>query len=109
LRIKIPLKKNDQFIILSISKTNYRTIIKIIEKVEVLHLMTSINKYLSIFKPKMYLDITVKKLLNHTSGNRFKRAVNSKPNPSFKYNNANYVLLGKIIEKVSGRRICLPN
>jgi CubicO group peptidase (beta-lactamase class C family) len=63
-----------------------------------------INKYLSGLNPKWSSDITVKNLLNHTSGIvDLNELLISKPNSSFKYNNANYVLLGKIIEKVSGR------
>lgn len=101
---KIPMKKNDQFIILSISKQITAVLLlRLIEKGSIT-LDAPINKYLSDLNPKWPLDITVKNLLNHTSGIEDLNApLAFKPNSSFKYNNGNYVLLGRIIEKVSGR------
>jgi D-alanyl-D-alanine carboxypeptidase len=101
---KTPIKNTDKFLILSISKQITAVLLlRLVESGKVV-LDKPIDSYLTELNPKWSSEITVKNLLNHTSGiEELTTSLLFKPNSGYKYSNANYVLLGKIIEKVSGR------
>jgi D-alanyl-D-alanine carboxypeptidase len=98
---KIFLNKEDKFIIMSNSKQI--TAVMILKEVEKgnIDLNISIKKYLPHLDLVWKDSITVHQLLNFTSGiDEINKPLIYKPGSDYNYNNANYALLGKILEKI---------
>jgi CubicO group peptidase (beta-lactamase class C family) len=119
------LNENSQFELASVSKQFTATAIMILKERNQLSLDDPITKYF----PELvnYNKVTIKNLLNHTGGipsfeeilhkkldktiiqtnkDVVNCLINSKPlfnaNSQFEYSNTGYVLLGQIVEKISG-------
>lgn len=102
---KTPLTADDNFIIMSNSKQITAVLIlKEVEKGKI-DLQSPIRKYLPDL-PQSWADtVTVHNLLNFTAGiTDIDKPLIFKPGSDFKYGNTTYILLGKIIEKVTGKR-----
>lgn len=102
---KIPLTTKDNFIIMSNSKQITAVLIlRAVEKGKI-DLQSPVRKYLPDL-PLTWADtVTVHQLLNFSAGiTNTDEPLLFKPGTDFKYGNTTYVLLGKIIEKVTGRR-----
>jgi len=101
---KKPLDSNSVFPIASLSKQFTAVLILLQEESGKLNTADYASKYLKEFEPKQFEKITIKELLNHTSGIRdFADGLHSKPGEEFNYSNKGFYYLGKIIEKVSGK------
>ncbi len=101
---KTPLKIDDQFLIASISKQFTATLV--LKEVQAGHIQTqqTIRHYLPDFKQKWADSVTIQQLLNHTSGIAdWDKNLAHEPGSAFLYKNINYAILGKIIEKTSGK------
>lgn len=100
--------ENEQYVLGSVSKSFTALCIMQLVEQDKIKLDKSIGEYLK--EDKKYNErmelITVRELLNHTSGIGVNAlTINKKiqmKQDGFKYSNLNYNLLGKIIEKVSG-------
>jgi len=108
---KIPLTTNDNFRIQSNSKQI--TVVLILKEVEKgnIDLQSPIRKYLPDF-PQTWADtVTVHQMLNLTAGIvEIDKPLRFKPGTDHLYNNPTYGLLGKILERVTGKRyISLAN
>ncbi|WP_432713012.1 serine hydrolase domain-containing protein [Pedobacter sp.] len=104
LATKKQLNINDQFLIASISKQF--TAALVLQEQELGHLKTeqNIRHYLPEFKQQWADSVSVQQLLNHTSGiTSWDKSLVFKPGARFSYSNINYAILGKIIEKTSGK------
>lgn len=102
---KTPLKTKDNFIIMSNSKQITAVLIlKEVEKGKI-DLQSPVRKYLPDL-PQTWADtVTVHHLLNFSAGiTDIDKPLIFKPGSDFKYGNTTYIMLGKIIEKVTGRR-----
>ena len=102
---KTPLTIKDNFIIMSNSKQITAVLIlKEVEKGKI-DLKSPVRKYLPDL-PKSWADtVTVHHLLNFSAGiTDIDKPLLFKPGSDFKYGNTTYIMLGKIIEKVTGRR-----
>lgn len=98
------LNNQSVFAIASISKQFTAVLILQLEEAGTLNTDNKVSKYLPEFDSKLLQNITIKELLNHTSGiSDFGNGLLSKPGVEFHYSNKGYRLLGKIIEKVSGK------
>lgn len=98
------LDRNSVFAIASVSKQFTAVLILLQEDLGKISINDKVSKYLTEFQPKEFENITIKELLNHTSGiSDFGHGLLSKPGEKFNYSNKGYFLLGKIIEKVSGK------
>lgn len=98
------LTSQSVFAIASISKQFTAVLILLQEEKGLLSTDDSVSKYLKEFQTKQFENITIKQLLNHTSGiSDFGNGLLSKPGEKFNYSNKGYRLLGEIIEKVSGK------
>jgi CubicO group peptidase (beta-lactamase class C family) len=122
---QVPLKAPDLFELASISKTFTAMAIVALKQEGKLSYDDPIAQYISV----PYPGITIRHLLNHTSGlpdyqammdqhwdktkvagnpdiiaylNRFSPPVLFQPGEAYEYSNTGYVLLGSIVEKVSG-------
>lgn len=92
------------FAIASISKQFTAVLVLLLEDQGKLNTDDYVSKYLDDFQSRQFEKITLKDLLNHTSGiSDFGNGLLSKPGSEFHYSNKGYLLLGKIIEKVSGK------
>jgi len=101
---KTPLSITDQFLIGSISKQFTATLV--LREMEAGRLQTdqTIHYYLPGFKQKWADSITIQHLLNHTSGIiAWDKNLAHEPGSAFLYSNINYAILGKIVEKTSGK------
>jgi CubicO group peptidase (beta-lactamase class C family) len=101
---KTYLRMDDQFLIASISKQFTATLV--LREIEVGHIQAhqTIRHYLPDFKQKWADSVTVQQLLNHTSGiTDWDKSLAQEPGSKFLYKNINYAILGKIIEKTSGK------
>lgn len=128
----LPVQSNMSFGIASITKTMVAAAILKLEEEGKLTLNDSISKYLSLDKPQIDENITIFQLLNHKSGvrnyfqgaglwSRVEQSLDSPISPQelvdfigspvfpvgirYEYSNSNYLLLGLIIEAVSGQSI----
>ncbi|WP_223607452.1 serine hydrolase [Chryseobacterium sp. OSA05B] len=103
-RTKVPLKMDDQFEIMSNTKPITAVLLlKQYEKGKV-DLQAPIKKYLPSLTQSWADSVTVHHLLNHTHGIvDVEKPLLFKPGTEFKYGNLSNILLGKIIEKTSGR------
>lgn len=102
---KTPLATKDNFIIMSNSKQITAVLIlKEVEKGKI-DLQSPVRKYLPDL-PQTWADtVTVHHLLNFSAGiTDIDKPLIFKPGSDFKYGNTTYIMLGKIIEKVTGRR-----
>ncbi len=121
----IPNSVDTRFQLASVSKTITATaIMKLVERGQI-NLQSPISTYLSN-TPREWHDITIEQLLSHTSGipdyfsfDEFENEMNLtpdgiirvaqtypldfEPGTDFEYSNTGFVLLGKIIENVSGK------
>jgi D-alanyl-D-alanine carboxypeptidase len=98
------LQIDDQFLIGSISKQFTATLV--LKEIQLQHLKAdhTIRYYLPDFKNNWADSVTVKQLLNHTSGiSDWNKSLSSAPGSKFLYSNINYVILGKIVEKTTGK------
>lgn len=102
---KTPLTTKDNFIIMSNSKQITAVLtLKEVEKGNI-DLQSPVRKYLPDL-PQGWADtVTVHHLLNFSAGiTDIDKPLIFKPGSDFKYGNTTYIMLGKIIEKVTGRR-----
>jgi CubicO group peptidase (beta-lactamase class C family) len=120
-----PIESNTKFKIASVTKQFTAVCIMILEEKELLSLEDTLDKYIPDFPDGK--KIKIHNLLNHTSGivrdplldyhgtdkiysveeliDSFKKlALESEPGDKTSYSNCNYILLGYIIEKVSGMK-----
>ncbi|MEI6897700.1 MAG: serine hydrolase domain-containing protein [Psychromonas sp.] len=95
---------NTQFIIGSLSKQITATLVLRQVDKELLKLDDSISTYLPEIKQQGYSVVTLRHLLNHTSGiTKLTHPLKTKPGEVFAYSNTGYNLLGKIVSVVSGQ------
>lgn len=101
---KIPLKMSDRFKINSNTKLFTSVLVlKEFEKGKI-DLREKIGKYLPELTQSWKDSITVHQLLNHTHGiDELDKPLLFKPGTDFKYGNISNVLLGEILEKVTGK------
>ena len=100
---KIPLQKNSEFAIASISKQFTAVLILWLQQQGKLNILDSVSTHLPAFDDKEMKSITIQQLLNHTSGlSDAAPRLTSKPGKTFNYSNKGYNYLGQIIESVSG-------
>ena len=101
---KTPLKKTNQFEIMSNSKLFTSVLIlKEVEKGKI-NLQQSIKTYLPEITQTWADSVTVHQLLNHTHGIKdVSQPLLFKPGTEFKYGNYSCVLLGKILTKVTNK------
>ncbi len=106
LKILIPKKKldsNSVFAIASVSKQFTAAMVLLQEDQGKLKTEDKVSKYLPAFQTGQLKNITIKVLLNHTSGiSDFGGGLLSEPGKEFHYSNKGYRLLGEIIANVSG-------
>ena len=101
---KKKLDSSSVFAIASVSKQFTAVLILLQEDLGKLNTEDQVSKYLPDFQSNQFKNITVKELLNHTSGiSDFGNGLLSKPGKEFHYSNKGFRLLGEIIEKVSGK------
>ncbi|QQQ27473.1 serine hydrolase domain-containing protein [Chryseobacterium indoltheticum] len=99
-------KINDStiFSIASISKQFTAVLILLKMEEGKLTLDDKASKYIKDFKKKEYENITIRQLLNHSSGlNNFGEKLLFKSGSGFNYSNDGFNALGKIVETVSGK------
>ncbi len=95
---------NSQFVIGSISKQITAALILRLVDNDVIKLDQHIGSYLPNLKENWREEVTIRHLLNHTSGiTDIDHPLKIKPGKEFKYNNLNYDLLGKISSHVTKR------
>ncbi len=98
------LDSSSVFAIASVSKQFTAVLILLQEDLGKLNTEDQVSKYLSDFESNQFKSITIKELLNHTSGiSDFGNGLLSKPGKEFHYSNKGFYYLGQIIEKVSGK------
>lgn len=98
------IDSNSVFAIASISKQFTAVLILLQEEEGKLSTDDLVSKYIKEFEPAEFKIITIKQLLNHTSGiSDFGNGLLSKPGEKFNYSNKGFRILGEIIEKVSGK------
>jgi len=125
---KIPNTPATKFLIASITKTFTAAAVLILEEEGLLKLSDPIAKYLEDYPPETAAKVTIHHLLSHTSGipdsaagtrslddltkprtpeeliALFKdKPLGFEPGAGYHYSNSGYVVLGKIIERASGR------
>lgn len=101
---KTALHMEDQFLIGSISKQFTATLV--LREIEAGHIQAhqTIRYYLPDFKSTWADSVTVQQLLNHTSGIAdWNKSLAYEPGSRFSYSNINYAILGRIVEKTSGK------
>ncbi len=95
---------NSVFAIASLSKQFTAVLVLLQEDQGKLNTDDKVSKYLPEFQAKKFKNITIKELLNHTSGiNDDGNNLLSNPGEKFNYSNKGFRYLGEIIEKVSGK------
>ncbi len=100
-----PIKLNDNFLIQSNSKQI--TAVLILKEVEKgnIDLNKTVHDYLPEIKADWTNSVTIHNLLNMSAGiNYFNNTLLFEPGNGFMYNNKNYGLLGKILQKVTDRK-----
>lgn len=102
---KSKLDSNSVFAIGSLSKQFTAVLVLLQEEQGKLSTKDLVSKYLVEFQHAPFKNITIQQLLNHTSGlNDFGQTLLSEPGKDFNYSNKGYRYLGKLVEKVSGKR-----
>ncbi|KEQ29372.1 hypothetical protein N180_07440 [Pedobacter antarcticus 4BY] len=119
----VPITSTTKFPVASITKLYTAILILKLQEEKKLDINKTIDQYIPDILPESSTKITIKQLLTHTSGlpkekiaaykTRFnitefieKNIVDTlltKPGTRYDYNNVNYILLGAIIESVSGK------
>ncbi|WP_294219994.1 serine hydrolase [uncultured Chryseobacterium sp.] len=100
----VPLKIDDQFEIMS--NTKQITAVLVLQEAEKgkVDLQAPVGRYLDDLTQPWANSVTVHQLLNHTHGiTDLNKPLAFKPGSDFKYGNLSNILLGKILEKVSGQ------
>lgn len=98
------LDSNSVFAIGSVSKQFTAVMILMLEDQGKLNTDDKISKFLPEFQNKQFENVSINQLLNHTSGiSDLGKGLHSQPGKEFSYSNKGYRLLGKIIEKASGK------
>lgn len=102
---KTPLTIKDNFIIMSNSKQITAVLtLKEVEKGKI-DLQSPVRKYLPDLPQDWADTVTVHNLLNFSAGiTDIDKPLIFKPGSDFKYGNTTYIMLGKIIEKVTGKK-----
>ncbi|REC63029.1 serine hydrolase [Chryseobacterium pennae] len=101
---KTKINKNTMFAIGSISKQFTAVLILLQMEQNRLNLDDKVSEYVKEFQTKEYESITIRQLLNHTSGlNTLGGKLMFKSGTGFYYSNDGYNTLGRIIEKTSGK------
>jgi CubicO group peptidase (beta-lactamase class C family) len=101
---KTEINDSTVFSIASISKQFTAVLILLQMEQGKLDINDKTSKYIKDLQKKEYEDITIKQLLNHTSGlNNFGEKLLFKSGSGFNYSNDGFNALGKIVETVSGR------
>ncbi|KEY18441.1 serine hydrolase domain-containing protein [Kaistella antarctica] len=101
---KKKLDSSSVFAIASVSKQFTAVLILLQEDSGKLTTEDQVSKYLNTFQTNQFKNISIKELLNHTSGiSDYGDGLLSEPGKEFHYSNKGYRLLGEIIEKVSGK------
>ena len=101
---KKKIDSNSVFAIASLSKQFTAVLILLQEEKGKLNTEDQVSKYVPAFQTKQFENITIKQLLNHTSGiSDSGHGLLSEPGKEFHYSNKGFRFLGDIIEKVSGR------
>ena len=101
---KKKLDSSSVFAIASVSKQFTAVLILLQEDWGKLTTEDKVSKYLNTFQTNQFKNISIKELLNHTSGiSDYGDGLLSEPGKEFHYSNKGYRLLGEIIEKVSGK------
>ena len=101
---KAKLDSNSVFAIASVSKQFTAVLVLLQEDLGKLNTDDKASKYLPDFQTTQLENISIKQLLNHTSGiSDFGNGLVSKSGQDFNYSNKGYRLLGEIVEKVSGK------
>lgn len=101
---KAPIRLNDRFVVGSISKQV--TAVLVLREVQRgrIKLQDRVRSYVPDMNLSWADSVTIHQLLSHTSGVAgFKEPLAFVPGTRFAYSNAGYALLGKILEKTSGR------
>ena len=96
------LKLNSKFVLLSNSKQI--TAVLVLREVDKgnIDLQKNIRTYLPNYPQKWADSVNIHQLLNHTSGIvNLEKPLATKPGSTFKYTDLNFILLGKILEKVT--------
>ena len=102
----IKISENSNFAIASISKQFTAAIILQLEQKRQLHLDDKVASYLPDFDNRERKDITIRQLLNHTSGIvDHGTGIASKPGKTFSYSNKGFYILQQIIEKITGEKM----
>ena len=104
LKTKKPLKRNDHFVIGSISKQITAVLVlQAYEKGE-LKLTDTLHKYLPAISQPWAKQVTIHQLLTHTHGIiAIDKPLAFEPGSQFQYSQLGYHLLASILEKVSGK------
>ncbi|WP_313501963.1 serine hydrolase domain-containing protein [Kaistella carnis] len=98
------LDTSSVFAIASLSKQFTAVLVLLQEEQGKLNTNDKVSQYLTAFQGNQFKNITIKELLNHTSGiSDFGDGLLSEPGKEFHYSNKGFRLLGQIIEKVSGK------
>ena len=101
---KTEINDSTVFSIASISKQFTTVLILLQMEQGKLNLNDKASKYCKELQKKEYENITIKQLLNHTSGlNNFGEKLLFKSGSGFNYSNDGFNALGKIVETVSGK------
>lgn len=101
---KKKLDSNSVFAIASVSKQFTAVLILLQEDLGKLNTDDPVSKYLAEFQTSLFENITIKQLLNHTSGiSDFGNGLVAESGKAFNYSNKGFRLLGEIVEKVSGK------
>ena len=102
--LRTPLTADDRFFIGSISKQITATMVLLEAEAGHLRLNATLHDYLPELKDTWADSVTLQQLLNHTSGiTELGKMLSAPPGAHFAYNNLNYDLLGRVLEKVSGK------
>ncbi|WP_294287666.1 serine hydrolase domain-containing protein [uncultured Chryseobacterium sp.] len=99
-----PLKMDDPFEIMS--NTKQITAVLLLQEAEKgkIDLQSPVGRYLDDLTQPWADSVTIHQLLNHTHGiTDLNKPLAFKPGSDFRYGNLSTILLGKIIEKVSGQ------
>ena len=101
---KVKLDSSSVFPIASNSKQFTAVLILLQEEAGKLSVNDPVSKYLKEFQSPQFSKITIKHLLNHTSGlSDFGTGLLSMPGEAFHYSNKGFYYLGQIIEQVTGK------
>ena len=101
---KKKLDTSSVFAIASLSKQFTAVLVLLQEEQGKLNTGDKVSQYLTDFQGGQLKNITIKELLNHTSGiSDFGNGLLSEPGKEFHYSNKGFRFLGQIIEKVSGK------